>query len=161
MPGVGQRQMRRLNPQKLHVTYLAGVSETEPLFPRRYSLTHSDITGELFLSVGRDYDRGRLARWYTRLMRDEVLAEWQTGDEGALLVVHCHVSGGFVFGPACVRSRIFRQELPLALESIRFGDRHLFDAHPHLDRAHVRACFHATEPRYGGDEIWGRIGDYC
>ena len=152
--------MRRLNPEKLHVTYLEGVSETEPLSPRRYSLTHSDITGELFLSIGLDYDQDRLARWYTRFMRDEVMAEWQTGADGVLLVVHCHVSGGIVFGPACVRSRIFRQELPLALESIRFGDRHLFHAHPDLDRAHVRVFFHAKKPRHGGDEIWGRIGDY-
>ena len=152
--------MKRLNPEKLHVTYLPGVGQVEPVSPRRYSLTHSDITGKLFLSVGSDYDREKVSRWYTRLMRDEVLAEWEIGRDGVLLVVHCHVSGGVVFGSARLRSRIFHQELPLALESIRFGDRHFFDAHPHLDQAHVLVRFHAAKARYDEEENWGHVGDY-
>jgi hypothetical protein len=152
--------MRHLNPQKLHVTYLPGAGRVEPLFPRRYTLTHSDTTGELFLSIGLEYDKEKVSHWYTRFMRDEVLAEWEMGSDGALMVVHCHVSGGVVFGSAGLRSRIFHRELPLALESIRFGDRHFFDAHPHLDQAKVRVLFHAKQARYDKSEEWGRLGDY-
>jgi Staygreen protein len=152
--------MKCLNPAKLHVTYLPGVSQSEPLLPRRYTLTHSDITGELFLSVGAKYDEKRVSHWYTRLMRDEVLAEWEIEKESPSLAVHCHVSGGVVFGSSGMRNGIFRHELPLALEAIRFGDRLFIEAHPELDGAAVRVRFHATQARYDVKEDWGTLKDY-
>ena len=111
--------MRRLRREKLRTRYLPGIGEDGPVTPRRYSLTHSDLTGDLYLTVGRDYDYGRLSAWYTRLMRDEVLAEWQTENGELILAVHCHVSGGLVFVPAKLRDAIFRRELPGALEACR------------------------------------------
>jgi hypothetical protein len=42
--------MKRLNPQKLHVAYLNGAAPEDLVLPRRYTLTRSDRTGELFLS---------------------------------------------------------------------------------------------------------------
>jgi len=152
--------MKRLNPEKLHVTYLSGAGQDGPLSPRRYTLTHSDLTGDLFLSIGLEYDREMVSHWYTRLMRDEVLAEWETENDEPCLMVHCHVSGGVVFGWAGMRNSIFHRELPLALEGIRFGDRHLVDAHPDLDKAYVRVRFHATQARYDVEEKWGHLKDY-
>ncbi len=153
--------MKRLNPAKLHVTYLPGAGEVQPLWPRCYTLTHSDLTGDLFLSIGTEFDRRRLAFWYTRMMRDEVLAEWMTEGGRPYLMVHCHVSGGVVFGPAGMRDGIFRRELPLALEAIRFGDRGLVGDHPDLDAAPVRVRFHAAGARYDVEEHWGDLKDYC
>jgi hypothetical protein len=152
--------MKRLNPEKLHVTYLAGVGESDPLSPRCYTLTHSDFTGELFLSIGRVYDAKRVSHWYTRLMRDEVLAEWEAKNERPCLMVHCHVSGGLVFGWAGMRNAIFHRELPLALEAIRFGDRLFIQAHPGLDGSIVRIRFHATQTRYDVEEDWGQLKHY-
>ena len=152
--------MKRLNPEKLHVTYLPGAGQAEPLSGRRYTLTHSDITGDLFLSVGTEYDGKRISYWYTRLMRDEVLAEWDVENERPGLMVHCHVSGGVVFGSAGMRDGIFRRELPLALEGIRFGDRPFIEAHPNLDEAVVWVRFHATRKRYDVKENWGCLKDY-
>ena len=37
-------------PEKLSVEYMDGATSTEPVIPRRYTLTHSDLTGELFLT---------------------------------------------------------------------------------------------------------------
>jgi hypothetical protein len=152
--------MRRLEPAKLHVTYLPGVSQAEPLSPRRYTLTHSDFTGELFLSIGADFDRESVSQWYTRLMRDEVLAEWEVEKGSAYLMVHCHVSGGVVFGTAGMRNGILHRELPLALEAIRFGDRLFIQAHPDLDAAVVWIQFHAAQARYDIKEDWGHLRDY-
>jgi len=152
--------MKRLNPEKLHVTYLPGAGQTEPLSPRRYTLTHSDFTGDLFLSVGSDYDREKVSQWYTKLMRDEVLAEWEMENDEPCLMLHCHVSGGVVFGWAGMRNGIFHRELPLALEGIRFGDRRLVDAHPKLDKANIWVRFHATQTRYEVKENWGHLSDY-
>jgi len=86
--------MVRLDPDKLHATYLDDVGPDEFSLPRRYTLTHSDATGELFLSVGRDYDRRRISRFYTRLMRDEALAEFVRPSDHAEFTVYCDVTGG-------------------------------------------------------------------
>ena len=152
--------MKRLDPDKLHVTYLPGAKRDGPLSPRRYTLTHSDVTGQLFLTIGREFDAKRLSHWYTRLMRDEVTAEWEMENGEPNLVVHCHVSGGPIFGWAGMRNGIFRRELPLALEAIRFGDSHLVEAHPALDKASVLVHFHAAQKRYDVKEDWGYLNSY-
>lgn len=150
----------RLRPEKLHVQFVAGVEPEGPVVPRRYTLTHSDATGDLFLTVGPDYDRAQISGWYTRLLRDEVLAEWLQGEEGPALHVYCHVSGGLAMGPAGWRDSIFRHHMPQVLGAFRFGDRALFEAHPELDSAPIWVHFRATQRRYNRRESWGTPADY-
>ena len=152
--------MSTLKPEKLHVTFQAGTSPEALAFPRRYTLTHSDLTGDLFLTVGAEYDRGQVGGLYTRLMRDEALAELVEEAEGPALHVHVHVSGGIVFGTAAFRYAILRQHMPLVLEALRHGDLALFAARPDLDGAAVRVHFAARQPRYNVVEDWGEIGEY-
>jgi len=152
--------MSRLNPQKLHVNYLPEVEMETPIVPRRYTLTHSDMTGDLYLTIGPDYDLRQISGLYTRFMRDEVLAEWEDGQGGPSLHVYCHVSGGLVFGRAGWRDAIFRSEMPLVLEAIRYGDRILFAANPRLDNAPVLVHFQASQPRYNKTEEWGILADW-
>jgi len=152
-----------LDPNKLHVTFASGIPHHGPPMPRAYTLTHSDFTGELFLTVGPQYDREQTSGLYTRIMRDEVLAEWgeTAGSEReAKLEVHCHVNGGLVVGTSGFRYRIFRQHMPMVLEAFRHGDREMFLQHPELDGARVWVVFHSTKTRYDFAESWGRMGDY-
>jgi hypothetical protein len=152
--------MSRLDPRKLHVQFAAGVTAEGPLSARRYTLTHSDSTGDLFLTVAPEVDKKQISGWYTRLMRDEVVAEWQEGAEGSALHVFCHVSGGLVFGSAGIRYGIFQRELPLVLEAFRWGDATLFETRPELDRAPIWIHFRSTDRRYHKTERWGTPGDY-
>lgn len=152
--------MSQLDPEKLHVRFASGVTPEGPTTPRRYTLTHSDATGDLFLTVGPDYDQRQISGWYTRLMRDEVLAEWQEDGDGPSLHVHCHVSGGLILGSAGWRYGIFRYHLPQVLAAFRLGDQRLFQARPELDRAPVWVHFHAAERQYDRIESWGVAGDY-
>lgn len=151
--------MSALNPNKLHVNYLDGVSKEDPVIPRAYTLTHSDRTGDLYLSVGAVHNYPQISGWYTRLMRDEVLAEWQFEHEPAFHI-HCHVSGGFLFGSPGWRSSIFRQHMPMVLQAFRYGDQSLFNAHPDLDQANIWVHFHAKQDRYNRTENWGKFSDY-
>lgn len=151
--------MERLNPNKLHVDYAESVSKANPVVPRAYTLTHSDSTGDLFLTIGAEHNYPQISGWYTRLMRDEVIAEWQFLNEPSFHV-HCHVSGGFLFGSAKWRYSIFRQHLPMVLQAFRYGDRFLFDSHPDLDRVTIWVHFHATQERYNRTEDWGEFGEY-
>jgi len=152
--------MRRLDPDKLHVEWAPGSTATGPLLPRTYTLTHSDSTGDLFLTVGPAYDQEQISGWYTRFMRDEVLAEWLQGGSGPELHVHCHLSGGIVAGSASGRDAIFRHELPLVLEAFRFGEQQLVAANPALDNSPVQVHFHSTNARYDRVETWGTLADY-
>jgi hypothetical protein len=152
--------MARLIPEKLHTKYLQGATPIAPVTPRFYTLTHSDSSGELFLSIGQCYDKKRISGLYTRLMKDEVLAELKEDSDGLSLNVYCHVSGGFVFGRAKWRYNIFCSELRLALEAIRFGDRALFDNDLRLDRIPILVRFKSSDKRFDRTEKWGSLGDY-
>ena len=59
------------------------VTATEPIIGRKYTLTHSDITADLFLTIGLEYAYDEISE-----MRDEVLAEWQTYEGNPLLYVY-------------------------------------------------------------------------
>jgi hypothetical protein len=152
--------MMRLIPNKLHIKLSKNVTPTEPIIPRCYTLTHSDSTGDLFLTIGESYDQQQISGWYTRFMRDEVLAEWRTNQGSTSLLVHCHLSGGLIMGTASLRYQIFKRELPLVLESFRYGDRGLFIAHPELDQAIVTVKFHTTRLVDQRVEQWGQMREY-
>ena len=152
--------MERLNPEKLHVTYLTGTTPENLVLPRFYTLTHSDRTGELFLTIGGQYDKQQISKLYTRLMRDEVLAEFADDGDRLVFKVYCHVSGGLIIGTAKWRYNIFHSELPLVLEAIRYGDRTLFEKNAQLDNTPVLIHFQSTDSRFNKDENWGVMADY-
>ena len=151
--------MPRFNPQKLTVAFKDGVKPDFPLNPRRYTLTHSDFTGELFLTIAADYDIEALNNCQTRLMRDEVVGEWC--DDGPTLQLSCHVSGkGLNFGLASWRYRIFRYHMPMVLKILRYGDRLLYEAIPELDAAPIQIQFISHKKKYNRREHWGVPGDH-
>ena len=104
------------NPKKLTVQYQPGTLQCGAalLFPRRYTLTHNDLTGQLLLSVGPQYNTQQLSGWYSRLLRDEILAYWQWSSTSPVLHIECHVSGRETWlAPPSLRDYIFRREMPL------------------------------------------------
>jgi hypothetical protein len=152
--------MERLDPEKLTITYLCGARPGAIDLPRRYTLTHSDRTGKLFLSIGEEFNAGQISGIYTRLMRDEVLAELCYDGSSPVFRVYCHVSGGFVVGTARWRYRILQHEMPLVLEAVRYGDQALFEHNPQLDNASVLVQFKSTNSRFDKVEDWGILSHY-
>lgn len=151
--------MSRLNPQKLHVRF-KGAKPDVFVLPRRYTLTHSDSTGDLYLTISSDFNNKQVSGWCTRSMRDEVLAEWKTSQDKLYLHVYCHVCGGFVFGTVSLRESIFRREMPLVLEAIRYGDGELFDSDAELDNIEVVVHFRKSKTEKCEPEMWGPLGKY-
>ena len=152
--------MADLNPEKLHITTKVSIETNEFNIPRKYTLTHSDSTGELFLTIGADYDYNQISGRYTRFMRDEVLAEWQDSDDHYELHVYVHVSGGFIFGWAGLRDRIFRHHLPLVLQTLRYGDKQIFEKFPSLDESPIFVYFNSKSKRYDKIETFGLIKEF-
>lgn len=158
--GQPEGEMSQFDPSRLHVRSQPGLTADKLSLPRRYTLTHSDQTGELFLTIADDYDQDQISGWYTRLMRDEVLAEWVVTPDGPVLDIHCHVSGGVVVGSAAWRDSILRTHMPQVIQTIRQGDAALFAAQVQLDQAPVRVYFHSHRPTLDRIEPWGVLGDY-
>lgn len=147
--------MSRLDPEKLTVELKKGVTETEPIIPRRYTLTHSDITADLYLTIGPDYAFEKV-----NAMRDEVLGEWISDGDRFRYHVYLHVDGQF--GPITdsIRNEIFRRELPLALEAIRYGDEKFFEAYPELDQSPIIVYFLSDNLASNKAEYWGTFSIY-
>jgi hypothetical protein len=153
---VGADQMSKLNPEKLSVEFREGVTETEPVIPRRYTLTHSDITAELFLTIGLTFAYDKLNE-----MRDEVLGEWVDQENGIFYYVYLYVDGNFGAEISAIRNMIFRRELPLALEAIRYGDGQFFESHPELDYVPIIVFFQSYIQPFDKIENWGTFSDYA
>ena len=148
-------KLAKLNPEKLSVEFRRGISPISPIIPRRYTLTHSDITAELFLTIGLVYAQDKITS-----MRDEVLAQWQNWRNQYFLKVFLQVDGESGSEASAIRNMIFRRELPLALEAIRYGDSEFFNAHPQLDYSPIIVYFNSSIPSYNKIENWGTPADY-
>lgn len=147
--------MTKLNPEKLSVDFTKGVTPTDPIIPRRYTLTHSDITAELFLTIGLRYAYDKI-----NYMRDEVLGEWIKIEEKYFFYVHLYVDGQLGSAVTNIRNNIFRRELPLALQAIRYGDEKFFSAHPELNNAPIIIYFNSINPYFNKVENWGTFSCY-
>ncbi len=148
--------MSKFNPEKLFIEFTQGVTETEPIIPRRYTLTHSDLTAELFLTIGSDYAFNKI----NYSMRDEVLGEWIQKESSYNYNVYLLVDGNFSETTSAIRDTVFRKELPLALQAIRYGDQKFFNAHRELDSVPIIVFFQSSLPKYNKIENWGTFSDY-
>lgn len=149
--------MSNFNPERLTVEYRDGVVAAGPLVPRNHTLTHSDLTGDLFLTIGTQF------AWDTinPEMRDEVIGEWKRMGNMVYYNAYVLINDEEDLDVATRRNEIFRRELPLALTAIRYGDRHLFDLYPQLDHAPVIVNFMSTYPHLSKQESWGTFSNFA
>jgi hypothetical protein len=111
--------MNMFNPSKLTTKYAAPATQFRPVEGRKYTLTHSDASGQLFLTIGVHYDYLAI----NPQSRDEVLAEWVPQKGEFALIGRVYISGGeYDEKYAMVRYMIFQKELNLALKAIVYGD---------------------------------------
>ncbi|WP_160724550.1 staygreen family protein [Bacillus sp. USDA818B3_A] len=143
--------MSNFNPEKLFVAYSSGVTATEPVIPRCYTLTHSDFTGNLFLTIG-----SRYAWENINPNRDDVLGVWKQNENSLYFYVFLYIDQGeYNINVSAKRNEIFKRELPLALTAIQYGDRFLFDVHPSLEQSLIIVNFISAYPQFARQESWG------
>ena len=152
--------MWQLEPERLHVTYLEDTIPDKVFLPRCYTLTHTDINVKHYLSIGSYFNKEQISSWYTRFMRDEVLAKLVSDEDSPTLRIYCDISGGFILGWAGFRYKIFKDSLPLVLKILRYGDRVLFEKNPHLDNIPIFVHFIYHNGRSEKVENWGKPADY-
>lgn len=127
----------------------------EPVKGRKYTITHSDMTGELFVFVGESFAEDQIT-----VMRDEVRIGWEHYNKSIALIGSVMVDGSGISGNAYFRNKIFYDEMPTALQALRQADRFLFDKWPDLDNATVYIHFISNNPVYNQVYDFGYIGYY-
>ena len=147
--------MFKFQPSKLNVDYKGNVGTKEPIIPRKYTLTHSDETGELFLSIGNNYDLDQINYG----VRDEVLGCWEKDDKYYLFIT-LELDNGEDLTNTIKRDKIFREEIPLALMAIVYGDSIFLENNSELYEAPVRVKFNSKVSEYDTLEEWGMVKDY-
>ena len=138
--------MSTFDPQKLSVTLIPPATFAEPIEGRKYTLTHSDITAELFLDIGNVYNYKAI----NQIMRDEVLAEWKEDAQGRFsLIGRVNVDGAaFNENVSSIRFTVFQKEMGTALKGIVYGDRPFYMNYPALLEAPIFVYFESTYPQY-------------
>jgi len=127
----------------------------EPVMGRKYTITHSDTTAELFVFVAENYAEDQIT-----IMRDEVRVAWEENKKGLALIGSVIVDGKGVIGNAYIRNKIFYNEMPTALQALRQADRFLFDKEANLDNTTVFIHFISSNPAYDKTYDFGAIGIY-
>ena len=148
--------MSDFNKEKLNVVFATDIDKSGPIIPRRYTLTHSDETGELFLSIGKYYDYSKVNE-----SRDEVLGCWNC-DENNLYYLRFEVLLDACGGEEklAIRNKIFRDELPMAIKAIIYGDREFLLGCGELYESKVIIKFKSSNKNYSAVEQWGYVKDY-
>ena len=154
---VGGDIMSNFTPEKLSVEFRNGMTPTGPLLPRHYTLTHSDTTAELFLTIGTHFAWDKV----DTKIRDEVFGIWNIKGNQMFYDVYVYLDRGeYDLATVKKRNEIFRRELPLALTAIRYGDRMLFCKYPSLDYAVITVHFTSNYPPFSTQENWGNFINY-
>ena len=148
--------MFEFKPEKLFVDFKNGITNTGAAVPRVYTMTHSDETADLFVTVGLVYDFEKITE-----KRDEVLAEWVNEDDEYKVKVYVHVDGQNGEKETAIRNEIFRREMPLALSAIRYADNSFFMENRNLDKAPIIVHFNSIYDEYNKKEDWGVFEQYA
>ena len=150
--------MSSFNKEKLYVqTCYRSPILHQSIITRRYTLSHSDDTGDLFLTIGNDYAWTKI----NMEMRDEVLGEWKLVGDTLYFDVYLYIDQGeYDINAAAQRIKIFRHELPLALTAIRYGDSALFNQYPYLDHVMLVVHYMSTYLPFARQENWGTFSNY-
>lgn len=147
--------MKEFIKEKFHIEVNNLLLENTNIQNRFYTLTHSDETGELFLFIDTKYREDKFSKH-----RDEVISCWKEIDNKYILEVYLCIDGEDNFGDIEKRDIIFREELPLALEAIVYGDRGIFFGNKSLIDSPIIVYFNSSDSKYNKIERWGRVSDY-
>ena len=147
--------MKKIDPSKVHAELRDRVSPISPILDRKYTVTHSDETADLFVTIGRHYANDKIGP-----TRDEVLLAYESTETGMMLLGEVLIAGDEITGNAKMRSEIFAREMPIALQAIRYADRRLFQTKPDLDELPIFIWFRSSEPEYNKLFDFGTMSEY-
>ena len=146
--------MKKINPKKVFTEFRDGVNKIDPIEGRKYTVTHSDKTGDLFVTIGLRYAEDKIDK-----LRDEVLLTWTHIDGNIKLIGEVLIDNDVIKNSE-IRNMIFKKEMPLALQAIRYADRELFQLNKNLDDIPIEIQFISQNEKYNKIIEFGTMKEY-
>lgn len=143
------------NQRRVFAQYRDNMNPYKPINGRKYTITHSDTTAELFVFIAENFAENQVTK-----LRDEVKLAWERNRNDYVLKGFVVIDGKDIKGDSALRNEIFYNEMPIALQAMRQADRFLFEQNTFLDSAHVFIKFISENPRYNKIYDFGCIGNY-
>ena len=145
----------RFDPNKIQTTFVPPITKTSPIEFRKYTLTHSDDTGVMFLTIANEYDYKAI----NQKLRDEVLGVWKIYEGDYILFFYVHV-GDYNYEQSLKRYNIFKQHMNSALQAVFYGDMNLLNENPHLYDTPIYVKFDSNIPMFNNYEFYGYVSNY-
>lgn len=142
--------------EKLQTTFIPPATPTLPVNERKYTLTHSDTTGDLFLDIGCEFNYDAI----NKELRDELLGRWSLSEDcfyNLFFYAYVYVDD---FKKATKKYDTFKFHMELALQSVIYGDKLLFERYPYLLDTPIYVKFDSKFPIYDNYEYYGCVRDY-
>lgn len=133
--------------RKLDVDFSSTIQNKE-FIDRKYTLTHSDTTGQRYLFIGEQFAEDRFNN-----LRDEVLGEWTRNE----LHIICNLYSEYSSLTLEKRYEKFKEHMPRAITAILNGDKEYIIKKNLLDYK-VLVSFLSNKLAY--KEYYGKIQDY-
>ncbi|MGL6107773.1 staygreen family protein [Romboutsia sp.] len=146
----------KFNPDKLETTFIEPMTPYGPIIDRKYTLTHSDETGVMFLDIADKYNYDAI----NQEMRDELLGTWKISDETDYKLLFYAYVGDTDYINAMMKYSAFKYHMKLALQAVIYGDRDLFIKYPELVNAPIYVKFDSSIPIFDAYESYGYVKDY-
>ena len=136
---------------KLQTTFIYPATPSKPVIGRKYTLTHSDTTGIMFLDIGTEYNYSAI----NEELRDELLGRWAFyDDDNSYKLFFYAFVGGDNFSTALKRYNIFKSHMNMAIQAIIYGDRYLFKEYPQLINTPIYVKFDSDFPLFNNYESY-------
>ena len=145
----------RFTPDKLETTFIETINLYGPIKNRKYTLTHSDNTGIMFLTIANEYDYNAI----NYNLRDEILGVWKTAENSYILFFYAYI-GDLSYDDALYRYNIFKSPMDSALQAVIYDDRELLNKYLELLSTPIYLKFDSSIPVFNNYEFYGFVKDY-
>lgn len=143
------------NPEKLSVTFTPGVTLTDPIIGRKYTISYSNVSGEISMWISlrylfekvREGEQGIFGGWgtyYGQYAFYMFLSYGESTDPSALTM----------------QERAFRSLIPSVLSAIKTEDRAFFLTHLELNYVPIIVYYVSRNPNFNRAENWGTFSMY-
>lgn len=146
--------MKPFDLEKAEREFLNHSNETYPVIGRKYTITHSDETAGVLVSIGTTYALCRVGE-----MKDEVYLTIECRDGRISFVGMVQVDGENE-EETIKRQKIFLKEMNVALRALRYADREFFAHYQELDASPILIHFRSAIPKYDRFFYFGNMQLY-
>lgn len=138
------------------ITYENREIITKFSLPRRYTSSHNDEKKEVYISIGKNYNKYLLESEESVKTESQVIGKWVKKNNKYRINLKVLVSTEK--NPlAEIRNKIFCQELGVVLQGIALAETSLLKIHPHLLKSKIYIYFKSINPKYDRIEYWGPL----